>query len=322
MLRATSLLLALCLVGCQGQPTPTAPVGPDGGPLPVQATDGGTAAPTPAPAATPVTPGTPAVSGGLTGRVASSGQPLAGADVSAALLGQGQRLATAKSAADGTFSLALDGVPAGALLTLTATKDGLTLATLVAAPAARSIAAADPTLIDEATSLALRLLEKRFAAAGIVSRAADGRVIDTAVAQTLLSFHGLRDACASAIAQMDDAARAALSLALTGGLSDALPPGLLQQLGDATALQTAFVEAAGSLAAAVKEAYGMGGVLPDATLRGPVSLGDNAVRSISFGGSGSGSNPPPATGEANGGLTITPGDLDGPADDEATSSLI
>jgi hypothetical protein len=321
MLRATSLLLALCLVGCQGRPAPTAPMGPDGGPLPVQATDGGAVAPTPTPAVTPDVPGTPTVSGGLMGRVASNGQPLAGADVSASLLGQGKALVTGKSAADGTFSLALDGVPAGALLTLTATKDGLTLATLVAAPAARSVAAADPLLINEATSLALRLLERRFAGAGVVSRTVDGRVLDTALVKTLASFHGLRDACAEAIAHMSDTARDALRQALTGGVSEALPPGLLQQLAGSAALESAFVEAAGTLAVAIKEAYSLGGTLPDAEQRGPVTFGTSAARSITFGNS-SGGGSPPANGEANGGLVITPGDLEGPADDEATAALI
>jgi hypothetical protein len=299
MRRSVLLVATLCLVGCHtGQPLPVVPAAQE-----PQATPSAPAAElTPMPAATPAAA---AATGNLSGRVLFGGQPVAGGTVSATLLGETSVLATGATAADGTFALTVSGAPVGALLKLTTVKDGLVLGVLTTVPAARSVAADESLGMTESTSLALRLLSRRFEAGGIASRTAgSGQVLPTAVAQTLAAFRALELACRQAIAALEPGARERLAAALGTDADGPLPAGLAAS----PALADAFQEAASALATAIHSAYSQGGKLPPVDTRESVSFGGRHASAISFGGSGGGSYTPPTV-EAGGGLTITPGDV-------------
>lgn len=303
MRRSAILLATLCLVGCQsGQPVPVVPAGQE----PPAAPSAPVVEPTPGPT---LTPAVPAATGNLPGRVLAGGQPLAGATVSATLLGETPVLATGTTAADGTFSLAVSGAPVGALLKLTAVKDGRVLGALTTVPAARTVAADEALGLTEASSLALRLLNRRFEAAGIASRmAGSGQVLTTAVAQTLATFRALELACEQAIAALDATGRAQLAIALAAEADSAVPVGLVTALEASSTLADTFLEAASMLAVTIQSAYSQGGKLPPADTRESVSFGNRQSSAITFGGSGGGSYTPP-TGSAEGGLVVTPGEV-------------
>ena len=163
-----ALLTALCLASCA---------------LPVAVTE----AP-PTVEAQPVAPepsAEPTVSPNMTGRVLTDAcSSLAGATLTATLLGEKAPVASAVVDPDGGFGLVLpETVKAGALIQLLATQDGRSVTTLVGAPAARQAQAEATIVLTEATTLAVLMLAPRFKALAQASRGANGDITPSVVWQ-------------------------------------------------------------------------------------------------------------------------------------------
>jgi hypothetical protein len=292
------LLTTLALGGCQAGVAMPAPA-----PMAMP--------PALAPAA-PATAPTPAVAPAafdLAGRAETQGGPFAGAAVSATRLGDAGVLATANTGADGTFGLRLGGaVPEGALLKLTAVKGDRVLAAVVQAPAPRRVQQGAAIVLDEATTLAVLLLNPRLEAAGWVSLG-DGPAVHAAtVTATLRAFGQLARAGMRAFVGAPTGTRGAIATALAPN-GQGTPSGALgQQLAGLPGLADQFQAASGALGLTIVEAVRAGRPAPPQAQLAPLTLGTVTASAVVLRASGGGGSRPRET-SVGGAIVVSPGDL-------------
>lgn len=300
-----AILIALALTGC-AVPTPLQEAPPAAPPVeaaqaPAAPVAQGPAAPAPAPAVD------------FSGRAESQAGAFAGATVTVTILGSQEVLASATTGADGAFGVDLPAsVPAGALLKVVATRDGQSLATLVAAPGDRKTASDDAPTLSDASTLAYLLLDRRFAAAGQASRDGHGQVFPEAANATFDAFRAFVEGCGTALAGQSGEARQAVRQAVASSGPQALPAAVAQQLGASQLLVNYFERAVSALDAAILAAVRQGGTEPAAELLAPMGLGRMAVPGLSLhasGGSSGGGSSTPAAPSVGGTVAVTSGGL-------------
>lgn len=229
----------------------------------------------PSSAATPAV--APAATRTITGRMRYFGQPLAGAVVTVRRFGRPEALATASSLPDGAFAIALPAeVEPDAILQLTATGGGHTIAAVTQAPARGLLQAG--FVMDEATTTALMVLAPRLLAvlslgtpeakrAALESLAAAAEALGSETASSLLD-PATFDAAVAAV--LDATGAAMQTPEAREALARAVPE-------DAVAAITAEAEA---LAGVIRDAVAAGLPAPDAALLGPLPVGDGDVAGI------------------------------------------